>query len=117
MEAADPRLQGNFDEQQMERLMILGLCCAHPNFNSRPLMKEVISMLNFDVAPPLLPLEMPVLDYFSPSFKDPIFPIMSSYAMLLRGKSGLRVIQAAIISTCPQNHQRASSLLLQLLPF
>ncbi|OMO63471.1 hypothetical protein COLO4_32421 [Corchorus olitorius] len=41
MEAADTRLQGNFDEQQMERLMIIGLCCSHPNPNSRPSMKEL----------------------------------------------------------------------------
>ncbi|XP_039006285.1 uncharacterized protein LOC120133850 [Hibiscus syriacus] len=30
IEAADPRLEGKYDEQQMERLMILGLYCAHP---------------------------------------------------------------------------------------
>ncbi|XVF67309.1 hypothetical protein PTKIN_Ptkin10aG0110500 [Pterospermum kingtungense] len=73
MEAVDPRLQGNFDEQQMERLMILGLCCAHPDFDSRPSMKEVIAVLNFDVPLPSIPLEMPVPNYFAAS-------LMSSYA-------------------------------------
>ncbi|OMO85278.1 hypothetical protein CCACVL1_10296 [Corchorus capsularis] len=80
MEAADSRLQGNFDEQQMERLMIVGLCCSHPKSNSRPSTKEVINMLNFDIAVPLLPLEMPVLNDFSASFRVRVLSSISSYA-------------------------------------
>ncbi|XVF67312.1 hypothetical protein PTKIN_Ptkin10aG0110800 [Pterospermum kingtungense] len=79
MEAADQRLQGNFDEQQMERLMMLGLWCAHPHFNSRPSMKQVVIVLNFDVAAPPIPFEMPVPKYFGASFKDPIVSSMSSW--------------------------------------
>ncbi|XWS39800.1 hypothetical protein CRYUN_Cryun18bG0085500 [Craigia yunnanensis] len=59
--------------------MILGLCCAHPDFNSRPSMKQV-SMLNFDVAPPHIPLEMPIPDHFSASYKSLTLSFMSSYA-------------------------------------
>ena len=33
LEAADQRLGGNFDEQQMECFIIVGLWCAHPNYN------------------------------------------------------------------------------------
>jgi hypothetical protein len=36
LEAADPRLNGDFDEQEMERLMIVELWCAHPDQNFRP---------------------------------------------------------------------------------
>ncbi|XP_039014682.1 L-type lectin-domain containing receptor kinase IX.1-like [Hibiscus syriacus] len=64
IEAADPRLEGNFDKQQIERLTIIGLCCAHPHCSSRPSMKQVISMLNFEVSLPILELEMSVSDYF-----------------------------------------------------
>ncbi|RVW75771.1 L-type lectin-domain containing receptor kinase IX.1 [Vitis vinifera] len=31
LEAADPRLSADYDDQQMERLMIVGLWCAHPD--------------------------------------------------------------------------------------
>ncbi|CAD6229609.1 unnamed protein product [Miscanthus lutarioriparius] len=35
LEAADWRLKGQFDEKQMERLMIVGLWCAHPDYAHR----------------------------------------------------------------------------------
>ncbi|XVF67311.1 hypothetical protein PTKIN_Ptkin10aG0110700 [Pterospermum kingtungense] len=95
MEAADPRLHGNFDEQQMERLMILGLCCAHPDFNSRPSMQQVISVLNFDVAPPPIPSKMPVPENFAPSFKDSIVSRMSSYATATLRRIWTQLIQEA----------------------
>jgi serine/threonine protein kinase len=47
LEAADPRLDGDFDDQQMERLMIIGLWCAHPDRNLRPSIRETIHVLNF----------------------------------------------------------------------
>ncbi|KAE8698554.1 hypothetical protein F3Y22_tig00110597pilonHSYRG00393 [Hibiscus syriacus] len=42
IEAADPRLEGKYDEQQMERLMILGLYCAHPPALRFPAFDETI---------------------------------------------------------------------------
>ncbi|XP_062177362.1 L-type lectin-domain containing receptor kinase IX.1-like isoform X2 [Alnus glutinosa] len=59
IEAADPRLDGDFDEQQMERLMIVGLWCAHPDRNLRPSIRETIHVLNFETTLPILPLTMP----------------------------------------------------------
>ncbi|PRQ31166.1 putative protein kinase RLK-Pelle-L-LEC family [Rosa chinensis] len=60
IEAADPRLYGEFDEKQMEGLMIVGLWCAHPDYNSRPLIQQAIQVLNFEIPFPNLPLTMPV---------------------------------------------------------
>ncbi|PRQ56769.1 putative protein kinase RLK-Pelle-L-LEC family [Rosa chinensis] len=60
IEAADPKLWGDFDEKQMECLMIVGLWCAHPDYNSRPLIQQAIQVLNFEVPLPKLPLKMPV---------------------------------------------------------
>ncbi|XP_004301118.1 PREDICTED: L-type lectin-domain containing receptor kinase IX.1-like [Fragaria vesca subsp. vesca] len=60
IEAADPKLCGEFDEKQMECLMIVGLWCAHPDHNSRPLIQQAIQVLNFEVPLPNLPLNMPV---------------------------------------------------------
>jgi len=59
LEAADPRLDGDFDEQQMERLMIVGLWCAHPDRNLRPSIRETIHVLNFETTLPILPSTMP----------------------------------------------------------
>ncbi|KAG6516972.1 L-type lectin-domain containing receptor kinase IX.1-like [Zingiber officinale] len=69
LEAADPRLQGEFDRRQMECLMIVGLWCAHPDPMARPSMKQAISALNFEApfnfeAPlPELPPVKPVPTY------------------------------------------------------
>nr|POE62085.1 l-type lectin-domain containing receptor kinase ix.1 [Quercus suber] len=61
LEAADQRLGGNFDEQQMECLIIVGLWCAHPNYNLRPSIKQVVHhVLNFEAPLPILPSKMSV---------------------------------------------------------
>ncbi|KAF0917140.1 hypothetical protein E2562_016941 [Oryza meyeriana var. granulata] len=49
LEAADQRLNGKFDLEQMERLMVVGLWCAHPDYAHRP----------------LLPPKMPVPSYLA----------------------------------------------------
>ncbi|XVE66636.1 hypothetical protein DITRI_Ditri08aG0094100 [Diplodiscus trichospermus] len=105
MEAADLRLQGNFDEQEMERLMILGLCCTHLNSNSRPLMKQVISMLNFDVAPPHIPLEMHVLSYMSS------FATVSTRKIWTRSKSSSDIQYPSAESSTHVASSSTSSLL------
>ncbi|XP_074582418.1 L-type lectin-domain containing receptor kinase IX.1-like [Curcuma longa] len=63
LEAADARLQGEFDQRQMECLMVVGLWCAHPDPKARPSMKQVISALNFEAPLPDLPPAMPVPTY------------------------------------------------------
>jgi hypothetical protein len=66
LDAADPRLNGDFDEQQMERLMIVGLWCAHPDRNLRPSIRETIHVLNFKSPLPILPSTMPGPTYPAP---------------------------------------------------
>ncbi|KAK9938024.1 hypothetical protein M0R45_014785 [Rubus argutus] len=60
IQAADPQLCGDFDEKQMECLMMVGLWCAHPDHNCRPLIQQAIQVLNFEVPLPNLPSKMPV---------------------------------------------------------
>ncbi|KAG6515015.1 hypothetical protein ZIOFF_025393 [Zingiber officinale] len=55
VEAADEKLNGEFDEEQMERVLVVGLWCAHPDFNLRPSMKQAINVLNGQAALPNLP--------------------------------------------------------------
>ncbi|XP_019169311.1 PREDICTED: L-type lectin-domain containing receptor kinase IX.1-like isoform X1 [Ipomoea nil] len=65
LEAADPKLCGNFEEQEMERLMIIGLWCAHPDSSSRPKISLALHCLKFQVQLPILPEKMPKPVYSS----------------------------------------------------
>ncbi|XP_062177349.1 L-type lectin-domain containing receptor kinase IX.1-like [Alnus glutinosa] len=67
LEATDPRLGGDFDEQQMERLMIVGLWCAHLDRDLRPSIRQTIHVLNFETPLPVLPSNMPRLEHLAPA--------------------------------------------------
>ncbi|CAD5163133.1 unnamed protein product, partial [Musa acuminata subsp. malaccensis] len=66
LEAADARLNGDFDETQMECLMVVGLWCAHPDYNVRPSIRQAINALNLETPLPELPPKMPVPMYYTP---------------------------------------------------
>nr|GMD02836.1 L-type lectin-domain containing receptor kinase IX.1-like [Ipomoea batatas] len=60
LEVADPKLCGNFEEQEMERLMVIGLWCAHPDSDARPKISEAVHCLKSQVVQlPILPPKMP----------------------------------------------------------
>ncbi|MFQ6648653.1 hypothetical protein Gotur_020773, partial [Gossypium turneri] len=59
-DAADPRLSGNYDMEQMERLLSVGLACAHPNYFDRPSITQAVDILSFKAALPMLPPETAV---------------------------------------------------------
>ncbi|XP_044470573.1 L-type lectin-domain containing receptor kinase IX.1-like [Mangifera indica] len=65
-EAADKRLMRDFDERQMECLMIIGLWCCHPDYTLRPSIRQVINALNFEAPLPSLPSKLPVPTYYAP---------------------------------------------------
>ncbi|XP_026391000.1 L-type lectin-domain containing receptor kinase IX.1-like [Papaver somniferum] len=65
IEAADEKLNLDFDEQQMQHLMILGLWCAHPDHTARPSIRQVLSILNFESPLPSLPPKLPTPVYYS----------------------------------------------------
>ncbi|KAK7363044.1 hypothetical protein VNO77_05173 [Canavalia gladiata] len=69
LEAADPKLCGAFDEQQMESLVIVGLWCVHPDYSFRPSIRQVIQVLKFESPLPILPEMMPVPTYLPPTMK------------------------------------------------
>ncbi|KAK6945849.1 Legume lectin domain [Dillenia turbinata] len=62
-EAVDPRLGNDFDEQEMKRLIIVGLWCAHPASSLRPSIRQANHVLNFEASFPNLPPRMPVPSY------------------------------------------------------
>ncbi|KAK1418271.1 hypothetical protein QVD17_27414 [Tagetes erecta] len=63
VEAADPRLGSDFDQEELKRLMTVGLWCAHPDPHFRPSMRQVIQVLNCETSVPTLPSDMPVVTY------------------------------------------------------
>ncbi|WMV50915.1 hypothetical protein MTR67_044300 [Solanum verrucosum] len=74
-EAVDPRLSSEFNEQEVEHLLMVGLWCAHPDNNCRPSIRQATQVLNFEAPLPTLPPNMPVptnCSYGSPtSFTSP----------------------------------------------
>ncbi|KAI3961299.1 hypothetical protein MKX01_007013 [Papaver californicum] len=59
VEAADKKLRMEFNELEMEQLMVVGLWCAHPDPKSRPSATQVFSVLKAESPLPKLPLELP----------------------------------------------------------
>ncbi|CAL9775442.1 unnamed protein product [Musa acuminata subsp. burmannicoides] len=50
----------------MECLMVVGLWCAHPDYNVRPSIRQAINALNLETPLPELPPKMPVPMYYTP---------------------------------------------------
>ncbi|XP_066358451.1 L-type lectin-domain containing receptor kinase IX.1-like [Miscanthus floridulus] len=63
VDAADARLKGEFDAREMETVMVVGLCCAHPDRSLRPSIRQAVSVLRSEVPLPNLPARMPVATY------------------------------------------------------
>ncbi|XP_037439404.1 L-type lectin-domain containing receptor kinase IX.1-like [Triticum dicoccoides] len=82
LNAADERLRGEFDGEQMERVMVLGLWCGHPDRGMRPSIRQAVSMLRSEAPLPSLPVRMPVATYGPPT--DPL----SSGTLMLSRVSG-----------------------------
>ncbi|OMP06176.1 hypothetical protein COLO4_08292 [Corchorus olitorius] len=54
----------------MERLLIVGLCCVHPNHEKRPMVKEAARMIRGEAPLPLLPAMRPTVMIRSNVFAD-----------------------------------------------
>ncbi|KAI8540899.1 hypothetical protein RHMOL_Rhmol08G0021100 [Rhododendron molle] len=72
-EAVDKDLTMEYNELQVERLMLVGLWCCHPDHNLRPSIRQAINVLIFEAPLPVLPSQMPVPVYFSPSMCMPSY--------------------------------------------
>ncbi|RZC87272.1 hypothetical protein C5167_029822 [Papaver somniferum] len=64
--ATDHKLSLEFDANQAECLMVVGLWCAHPDRSFRPSMRQAIQVLNMEASIPNLPTKMPVPSYHVP---------------------------------------------------
>ncbi|XP_044431797.1 L-type lectin-domain containing receptor kinase IX.1 [Triticum aestivum] len=63
VDAADARLDGDLDAREMERALVVGLWCVHPDYGFRPSIRQAMSVLQFEAPLPDLPPEMPVATY------------------------------------------------------
>uniref|UniRef100_A0ACD5YKM9 Uncharacterized protein n=1 Tax=Avena sativa TaxID=4498 RepID=A0ACD5YKM9_AVESA len=63
LDAADERLEGEFNGKEMECLLIVGLWCAHPDRSLRPSIRQAVNVLRFEAPLPSLPARMPVATF------------------------------------------------------
>ncbi|KAF0929577.1 hypothetical protein E2562_022399 [Oryza meyeriana var. granulata] len=59
LDAVDPKLAGAFDEDDAERLLLLGLACSHPDPGARPNAKAVVQVLARALPAPAVPPSKP----------------------------------------------------------
>ncbi|KAI7731500.1 hypothetical protein M8C21_015286 [Ambrosia artemisiifolia] len=93
LQAVDPRLSSNFLEEELKRLLIVGLWCAHPHAASRPSMRQAIQVLTFEASLPTLPSKIPMLAFYEP-------PILSSYGGTSSSGSNTRFSNLTTVSSC-----------------
>ncbi|XP_056175574.1 L-type lectin-domain containing receptor kinase IX.1-like [Syzygium oleosum] len=79
LDATDSKLT-DFNEKQLDCLMVVGLWCTHLDRTARPSMKEALNVLNFNAPPPILPAKLRVPTYPAPlsTFATALF--VSSHA-------------------------------------
>ncbi|OIW14142.1 hypothetical protein TanjilG_21282 [Lupinus angustifolius] len=60
---ADPRLEGEFEEGEMRKVLLVGLACSHPDSMARPTMRSVVQMLLGEAEVPIVPRTKPSTSY------------------------------------------------------
>ncbi|KAL8036177.1 hypothetical protein ABFS82_12G139800 [Erythranthe guttata] len=63
MEAVDRRLGGEFDGEEMGRVILVGLACSNPDPTGRPVMRSVVQMLVGERDVPVVPKTKPTLSF------------------------------------------------------
>ncbi|XP_024161562.2 L-type lectin-domain containing receptor kinase IX.1 [Rosa chinensis] len=58
LDAADERLEMNYDRNEMKCLLIVGLWCTHPNYKERPKAGQVMEVLQYKAPLPELQYDM-----------------------------------------------------------
>ncbi|CAA7398008.1 unnamed protein product [Spirodela intermedia] len=53
--AVDPRLGEDYDKEEAQRLLLLGLACSHPNASDRPKIQAVLQIISGAIPPPEVP--------------------------------------------------------------
>nr|XP_043617772.1 L-type lectin-domain containing receptor kinase IX.1-like [Erigeron canadensis] len=91
LEAVDPSL-GLDNTEEIERLLIVGLWCAHPHANLRPSMRQANQVLNSEASLPILPPKMPKITFYSP-------PTLSELGESSSGTSGVNTVPSKLTTS------------------
>ncbi|XP_022769587.1 L-type lectin-domain containing receptor kinase IX.1-like [Durio zibethinus] len=84
LEVADEKLCMEFDMEQMMRLLIVGLWCAHPTHNLRPSIRQALQVLNFEAPFPNLCKGMSALSSDIPISPSSSFkPVISNSVVFI----------------------------------
>jgi serine/threonine protein kinase len=97
LEAADTRLNNEFNCQEMERMMVAALWCVHPDCSQRPSIRQAITVMRSETSLPILPAKMPV-----PTFILPVDVFLSQSPNATGGNNlniGRKVWVNSIVST------------------
>ena len=95
LEAVDPRLAGEFDEEDAARLLLLGLACSHPNAGERPRAKAILQNLTRSVPPFAVPLARP-------AFTWPVEPVVSSDGDAETAAMSRRTVTGTVVGVDPE---------------
>ncbi|KAG8365156.1 hypothetical protein BUALT_Bualt18G0075000 [Buddleja alternifolia] len=63
VDAGDERMNGEFEEAEMKKLLLVGLSCANPDSAERPSMRRVLQILNNEAQPVIVPKMKPSLTF------------------------------------------------------
>ncbi|KAM0847806.1 hypothetical protein ACQ4PT_054792 [Festuca glaucescens] len=66
LNATDPRLKDEQDSHEMQRVLIAGLWCAHPDRSLRPSIRQAMNVLRLEAPLPSLPTKMPIATFAPP---------------------------------------------------
>ncbi|TVU49153.1 hypothetical protein EJB05_00447, partial [Eragrostis curvula] len=92
LDAADARLNGEFDASEMETVMVVGLWCAHPDRSLRPSIRQAVNVLRSEAPLPSLPPRMPVATFTPPP--DAFYCTSSSVATGGTSSTGTGTVQS-----------------------
>ncbi|KAJ6352613.1 hypothetical protein OIU76_001783 [Salix suchowensis] len=70
IEAADSKVVGMFNTLEVERMLMVGLSCVHPNHEKRPTVKEAAMILRGEAPLPVLPQRKPAVGFQSVLSED-----------------------------------------------
>ncbi|KAL2944242.1 L-type lectin-domain containing receptor kinase IX.1 [Bienertia sinuspersici] len=87
LEAVDKRLEGEFNVQELESLLMVGLWCSHPDHTSRPSIRQAIAVLDSESPLPSLPLKFPIPFYCLPQLEKSTLYVTPSFSEIT-GSSG-----------------------------
>ncbi|CAD6273117.1 unnamed protein product [Miscanthus lutarioriparius] len=93
LDAMDPRLGGEFDENEARRALLVGLACSSPEPALRPGMRGVVQVLGGEADPPFVPAVRPSMSLGGSANNQQLLlslqDSVSDYNALLLGLAGV----------------------------